>query len=207
MKAARLPLALVALSALTACEAPTGQPSPIPTAPSPSAPSSQIIVHSMSPSSGAKLPVDKCRYYPSSFNLDFWEICADGLSLRFDVEFEADVTNAVVTAGFYSGDSVVGRVRPTALRVAGRDVENGGAALGEKPPCDAIAHPGIRSQLWVLTAVDAPRSVRPASPHFVGTRRFSSSNQFSPTNAGDAGIVNRTSSVMGYSCRPTSRCR
>ena len=30
----------------------------------------------------------------------------------------------------------LGRVSPTALRVAGRDVENGGAALGEKPPCE-----------------------------------------------------------------------
>jgi hypothetical protein len=98
MKAARFPLALVALSVLTACEAPTGQRSPSPTAPSPPAPSSQIIVQSMSPSSGATLPVEKCRYYPSSFNLDFWERCADGLSLRFEVEFEADVTNAVVTA-------------------------------------------------------------------------------------------------------------
>jgi hypothetical protein len=62
----------------------------------------------MSPSAGATLPVDKCRYYPSSFNLDFWEMCADGLSLRFDVEFEADVTNAVVTAGFYSGSQRCG---------------------------------------------------------------------------------------------------
>jgi hypothetical protein len=108
MKAARFPLALVALSALTACEAPTRQRSPIPTAPSPPAPSSQIIVQSMSPSAGATLPVDKCRYYPSSFNLDFWEMCADGLSLRFDVEFEADVTNAIVTAGFYSGSQRCG---------------------------------------------------------------------------------------------------
>ena len=170
MKVARVPLALVALSALTACEAPTR------TAPSPRAPSNQIIMQSMSPSSGATLPVDKCRYYPSSFNLDFWEMCADGLSLRFDVEFEADVTNAVITAGFYSGSQRCGlATSQTAPLVAGSRTafEATVILLSDESVPLLCAVPAETSrvvvQLWERS--------RPATPLL--TREFAHSYRFS----------------------------
>lgn len=105
MNAARLSLALVALGGLAACDGRNVSPSPIPAAP---APPGQITVRSIAPASGATLAVRECPYYPSSFNLNFWEMCADPVLMIFDVEFEREVTNAVVTAGFYSGSQRCG---------------------------------------------------------------------------------------------------
>jgi hypothetical protein len=98
MKGARLFQGLM-LSMVAACDSRTVSPSSVPTP----APTSKITVRSIAPASGATLPVRECPYYPSSLNLNFWEMCADQLQMSFDVEFERDVTNAVVTAGFYSG--------------------------------------------------------------------------------------------------------
>jgi hypothetical protein len=103
MKTARFPVALVALSTLAGCDGQNISPSRISTAPSPQVPEGQITLQSIAPPSGATLPVEKCQYYPSRLDLDFWEMCADHLSITFDVEFDADVRDAVVTAGFYRG--------------------------------------------------------------------------------------------------------
>jgi hypothetical protein len=103
MKSARFPVTLVALSTLAGCDGQNVSPSRISTAPSPQVTEGQITLQSISPPSGATLPVEECQFYPSRLDLDFWEMCADQLNMTVDVEFEADVRDAVVTAGFYRG--------------------------------------------------------------------------------------------------------
>jgi hypothetical protein len=103
MKAVGFPFALVALGTLAGCDGGNVSRSPISTAPSPQAPAGQITVQSVIPASGATLPVEECQYYPSRLDLTFWEMCADHVTMTFTAVFERDVTNAVVTAGFYSG--------------------------------------------------------------------------------------------------------
>lgn len=103
MKAAGFCFALVALGTLSGCDGANDSRTASFTAPSPQAPAGQITVQSIAPGSGATLQVGECQYYPSSLDLDFWEMCADHVNMTFVVEFEGDVTNAVVTAGFYSG--------------------------------------------------------------------------------------------------------
>ena len=120
MKAARFPFVLAALSVLAGCDGRTVSRSPISSAPTPPASGGQITVQSIVPASGATLPVDQCQYYPSRLDLDFWEMCADHLTMSFTVEFQRDVTEAVVTAGFYSGMQRCGlATSQTALLPAG----------------------------------------------------------------------------------------
>ena len=82
--------------------------SPIPTAPSPPAPRGSITLQSLSPVSGATLQVRECPYYPISLFATFWDMCSDDLTMTFEVEFETEVANAVVTIGFYSGSQRCG---------------------------------------------------------------------------------------------------
>jgi hypothetical protein len=62
----------------------------------------------MAPGSGALLSVRDCPYYPSNLHVDFWDQCSESVRVAFDVEFGRDVSNAVVTAGFYSGSQRCG---------------------------------------------------------------------------------------------------
>ena len=124
MKAAGFPFTLVALGTVVGCDGGNESRSPMFTAPSPQTSSGQITAQSMAPASGATLPVEECQYYPSRLDLDFWEICADHVDLRFTVEFAHDVENAVVTAGFYGGAQRCGLAtsQTTSLRAGRREV-------------------------------------------------------------------------------------
>jgi hypothetical protein len=103
---------LVALVAVNACDDASGRDgsvaNPIPTAPSPPAPQGEITVRSVTPVSGATLTVQRCEWY--SWIEDF---CADRSPMTFDVRYGADVSEAVVTAGFYSGSQRCGMAYST----------------------------------------------------------------------------------------------
>ena len=110
--AARLVMTLLTLTPLAACD--DGRSRPIPGSPLPSAPSlptpppasmSQITIRSIAPGSGATLTVREC---PFSFTSNFKDLCAERLQMTVDVEFGSSVSNAVVTASFYSGTTRCG---------------------------------------------------------------------------------------------------
>jgi hypothetical protein len=95
---------LVAVAALSACGGRTESPARIdlPTAPSSPQPSAagQIALRSIAPASGATLTVDDC---PVSSTDRFKDQCSGPTQITVDVQYERDVSNAVVTASFYSG--------------------------------------------------------------------------------------------------------
>jgi len=103
--AARFVNTLVAVAVLTACD---GARTQLPSAPSSSPPSisppplaaGQITLRSIAPGSGATLTVREC---PTSFTNSFKDLCSDPAHLTVDVQFERDVSSAVVTATFESG--------------------------------------------------------------------------------------------------------
>ena len=109
--AARFVNTLVAVAALTACDggrtqlptAPSSLPPSTSPPPSPSPPpsaSGQITLRSIAPGSGATLTVREC---PTSYTDSFKDLCSDPAHMTVDVQFERDVSTAVVTAGFYRG--------------------------------------------------------------------------------------------------------
>jgi hypothetical protein len=105
---AYLAATLVALLAVSACDDDpsarnVSSTNPVPTAPAPPAPVGDITLRSIIPESGATLTVRPCEWYPL-----YEDFCADRSPMRFDVQYEASVAEAVVTAGFYSGSQRCG---------------------------------------------------------------------------------------------------
>lgn len=77
---------------------------PPPTGPSPAAPRGEITVRSITPASPATLIVRECTYPSSAYS----DMCSRQLEMAFDVQFENEIPNAVVTAGFYAGSQRCG---------------------------------------------------------------------------------------------------
>ena len=106
---AYLAATLVTLFAVSACDGPgrsVSRTNPVPTAPSPPAPpepQGDITVRSITPESGATLTVRQCEWYPL-----YEDFCADRSPMKFDVRYGADVSESVVTAGFYNGSQRCG---------------------------------------------------------------------------------------------------
>ena len=97
--------ALVAVAALTACnQSPTAPSSRTELATAPLPPplsiAGTITLRSIAPGSGATLTVGDC---PNSVIDRFKERCSDPTHITVDVEFAQALSNAVVTASFYSG--------------------------------------------------------------------------------------------------------
>jgi hypothetical protein len=75
-----------------------------PTNPSPAAPRGEITVRSQTPASPASLIVRECTYP----NTTYTEMCSTQLKVAFDVQFQNEISNAVLTASFYAGSQQCG---------------------------------------------------------------------------------------------------
>lgn len=98
---------------------PTAPTTPLPpTGPSPVDPRGEITVRSITPASPATLIVRDCTYPNSQYT----ERCSRQLQMVVDVQFENEVSNAVVTATFYAGSQRCGVAysSPQPLAAGGR---------------------------------------------------------------------------------------
>jgi hypothetical protein len=115
---ARLVVMLLTLTPLAACDDARTQPvsaSPLPSAPSPAPTAGQITLRSIAPGSGAILNVLEC---PTSLTSNFKDLCTEPLQMTVDVEFNGSVSDAVTTAGFYSGTKRCGLATSESSRFA-----------------------------------------------------------------------------------------
>ncbi len=75
-----------------------------PTVPPAAAPRGEITVRSQTPASPASLIVRECTYP----NTTYTEMCSSELKVAFDVQFQNEISNAVLTATFYAGSQRCG---------------------------------------------------------------------------------------------------
>lgn len=120
--------ALATLLTLNACDLrrdggnvpsiPTAPTAPLsPTVPSPAVPQGEITVRSITPASPATLIVRECTYLNG-----YKEMCSSQFQMAVDVQFENEVSNAVISAAFYTGSKLCGIASssPQPLAAVGR---------------------------------------------------------------------------------------